>query len=357
MAENFLPRIEIDLSKIRRNAEAVVKLCRSSGISIAGVTKGVCGDFRIAQAMLQGGVSQLADSRISNIRHMKEAGLNTEFMLLRIPRPSRAREVVKFADISLNSEIETLRLLGKAAKIQDSEHRVILMVDLGDGREGVPVKKLYRLVEETLKISGIRLAGIGTNLACFGGVVPTWNKMKELAAIAQRVEEEFSITLPIISGGNSANVFTLMREGHPEKINHLRIGEGILLGLETVNRRPIPGTFQDAFRIQAEVIEIQPKPSVPSGKVSQDAFGRIPKFEDKGVITHGLLALGRQDVVPNTLIPENDRIEIMGASSDHLVVDFTQDDSVKVGDVISFLPGYSSLLQAMTSPYVKKVYL
>jgi len=59
----------------------------------------------------------------------------------------------------------------------------------------------------------------------------------------------------------------------------------------------------------------------------------------------------------NMLIPENDRIEIMGASSDHLIVDFTRDSSVKVGDVISFIPGYSSLLRAMTSPYVEKVYL
>ncbi|MEA2054183.1 MAG: alanine/ornithine racemase family PLP-dependent enzyme [Candidatus Thermoplasmatota archaeon] len=357
MAENFLPRIEIDLSKIRRNAEVIAEICHSSGINIAGVTKGVCGDQWIAQAMLQGGVSQLADSRISNIRRMKEAGLNTEFMLLRIPRPSRVWEVVKFADISLNSEIETLRLLGKAARMQDSEHRVILMVDLGDRREGIPGKKLYRLVEETLEIRDIRLAGIGTNLACFGGVIPTWDKMKELAAIAQQVEKEFNITLPLVSGGNSANICTLMEEGHPEKINHLRIGEGILLGLETVNRRPIPGTFQDAFRIWAEVIELQPKPSVPSGKVSQDAFGQIPKFEDKGIIAHGLVALGRQDVVPNMLIPENGRIVIMGASSDHLIVDFTQDNSVKVGDAISFLPGYSSLLQAMTSPYVEKVYL
>lgn len=348
------PRIAIDLDKVERNARAIVGLC--DGISVVGVTKATCGDPAVARAMLDGGVAMLGDSRTDNLRRLRAGGIEGPLLLLRSPRPSAVDDVVRWADISLNSELETVHGLGRAAVEAGVEHGVVVMVDLGDRREGVMPSEVAGVTREVHATEGVRLDGVGTNLACFAGVVPTREKMDRLVSIAREVEDDLGVRLPIVSGGNSANVPLQMAEGHPAGVNHLRIGEAILLGLETVGRTPIPGTHQDAFVIEGELVEARPKPSAPDGVVGQDAFGHVPEMEDRGIIRAGLVALGRQDVDPDTLSPLDGSVRVLGASSDHLVVDLGGLEA-GVGDVVRLLPGYGSLLRAMTSPYVEKVHL
>jgi predicted amino acid racemase len=351
-----LPRIEIDLAKVEHNARTIADICARSGIQVAGVTKVTCGDPRVARAMLDGGVGILADSRIENIRRMKQARLDSEMLLLRSPQPSMARSVVRWAELSLNSELETVRELGKEASRLNREHGVILMVDLGDRREGVMPEEIDQLARGVAKVRGVRLEGIGTNLACFGGVIPTREKMERLVRIARELEDQLGSDLRTVSGGNSANIPLQLDGGHPPGVNQLRIGEGIMLGLETVGRTPIPGTHQDAFKVVGELVEVRRKPSVPDGEVGQDAFGHTPEIVNRGTITEGILALGRQDVDPDGLEPTSRRVDVLGASSDHLILDMGN-GTPSVGETASFLPSYSSLLRAMTSSYVEKVYV
>lgn len=349
------PRLEIDLAKIRHNTQTLRRLYAAKGIHIMGVTKAVCGAPEVAHAMIQGGLTVLADSRIENIQRMRAAGIAARFVLLRT-LPSRAEETVLHADISLNSELATLERLAEAAQRLNRRHDVILMVELGDLREGILPENLFSVVRHTLEWKGIRIAGLGANLACFGGIRPDAGKMETLSRLARNVEEVFDLRLEIISGGNSANYDWFSQTGLPGRINNLRIGESILLGCETLQRRPIPGLYTDAFRLVAEVIELKTKPSVPQGVVCQDSYGNVPKFEDRGPMRRALLGIGRQDVIPEGLSPEQQGLDILGASGDHLILD-AKTVPLRVGDEIGFRPNYGALVAAMTSPYVTKKFI
>ncbi len=346
------PRIEIDLVKIAHNTKTLKELYGSKGIDIIGVTKVVCGDPDIADALVRCGISILADSRIANIKRMRNAGVQARFLLLRTPGLSQAEEVVKYADISMNTELSVIKRLSKFAAGNESTHKIILMLELGDLREGIIPQDVDSTIEQVLKLEGIELVGLGTNLACFGGIKPDKEKMDHLSNIARDVEEKYGLKLEFVSGGNSANYDWFMSTNDVGKINNLRLGESIFLGCETLHRKPIPGLFTDAFTLVAEVIESKIKPSLPYGEVSQDAFGNIPEFQDQGQINRALLDVGLQDVLVSGLTPMSN-IEILGASSDHIIVN-TKKINVKAGDELSFDLNYGALLSSMTSPYVSK---
>jgi predicted amino acid racemase len=308
--------------------------------------------------MLDGGVSSIGDSRVYNIKKLKESGLKTEFMLLRTPMISEIEEVVEFADISLNSEIKVIKNLSKEAIKKGKIHNIILMVEMGDLREGANIEELNLMISNILNYQGLNLYGIGMNLACFGGVVPTKEKIVKFEEIITNIEKKFDLKFKIISGGNSANIPLLIKNVRCKKITNLRIGEGILIGLETVNRTPITGTFQDAFILEAEIIEKKEKPSIPEGKISQNAFGKVPEFEDRGDITRCIVAIGKQDVIVEDLIPIDKNIDILGSSSDHIIIyDKNPTDKYQVGDTIKFTMKYGALVHLFTSKYVKKEYI
>jgi predicted amino acid racemase len=318
-----------------------------------GVSKATSGDPSVARAMVQGGVKFIADSRIENIIKMKNAGVFTTFVLLRSAF-SQARSIVKHADISLNTELETLRELSYYARKFQRVHRVIIMVELGDLREGVLPSDLSAFIARTLAFSHIKIVGIGCNLACYGGIKPDERNMTDLSKLVNAIEEKLSIALPIISGGNSANYQWFLRAKEVGRVNNLRLGESILLGRETVDRAIIPNLYTDAFRLIAEVIESKDKPSLPSGTIGQDAFGNIPHFVDRGIHRRLIIALGRQDI-PVSGLESRDHLEILGSSSDHLVLDGGE-TTVTVGGEVSFSLDYAGLLAAMTSPFIAKNY-
>jgi predicted amino acid racemase len=349
------PRLEIDLAKIGHNVREMVRLYGTKGVGIIGVTKGVLGDPVIADVFVRNGISVLGDSRIANLRRMREAGIRASRLLLRMPALSEAATVVRHTDISLNSEVDVIRELSKAAVSQGVQHRVILMVELGDLREGIMPDDLEEAVQETVSLPGIRLAGIGSNLACFGGVKPDENNMARLSSLAQAIEERLKISLEFVSIGCSTVYSWLKSVRAAKRINNARVGDSLLLGGRDLEEKGIPGLHYNAFTLIAEVIESKVKPSVPYGEIGLDAFGSIPTFADRGIIKRVILNIGRQDVLYTQLYPRID-VDILGASSDHLIVDAKKTD-LKVGDEIEFDLDYGAMLQAMTSPYVAKVYL
>ncbi len=347
------PGIEINLEKIVHNAKILKELYGSKGIDVIGVTKVVCGDANIAKVLLESGINILADSRIANIKKMCDAGIQAQFLLLRTIH-SQAKNIVKYADISLNSELSVIKELSKFAVKQNTLHKIILMVELGDLREGILPSDIENTTKEVLALKGVTLVGIGTNLACFGGIEPNDEKMEVLSSIAKDIENKFKLGLKFISGGNSANYNWFMTTKDIGKINNLRLGESIFLGCETLDRKPIPKLFTDAFTLIAEVIESKIKPSLPNGNVYQDAFGNTPKFIDRGLIKRILIGVGLQDVLVSGLTPMLD-IDILGASSDHIIIDAKQTD-LRVGNTVEFKLNYGALLSAMTSPYINKKY-
>jgi ornithine racemase len=320
-----------------------------------GVSKATLGNPSIANAMIQGGVQFIADSRLENIQRMKAAGVLAQFVLLRTA-PSQAEAVVESVDISLNTEIETIQQLSHYASIANKSHKIILMVELGDLREGILTADLAQFIQIILKLPNIKIIGIGCNLACYGGIKPNQQKMNELSDLAETIEQKFQIKLDVVSGGNSANYEWSQTSDCMGRVNNLRLGESILLGRESVKRSVIPGLYAQAFQLVAEVIESKMKPSVPFGDVCQDAFGHVPTFLDRGIRRRVIVGLGRQDVLLSGLTSSPD-LEILGASSDHIVLDVRDNSSsnhFNVGSEVRFNLDYGGLLSAMTSPFVQK---
>lgn len=347
------PRLEIDLEKIRHNADTLVKRLARRGISVTGVCKATLGSAEIANVLLRAGVSFLGDSRIENIEAMRFAGVPAEMTLIRSPMLSQVKRTIMSADVSCNTEIEVIRRLSQVAQQTQRTHGVVLMVELGDRREGIMPDNLIETVRQTLCLPNIVLKGIGTNLACRCGVSPDARNMAELSALADLIETTFDLTLETVSGGNSANLEWALSGEEPGRINNLRLGEAILLGCETLHRQPLDGLFTDAFTLVAEVIESKIKPSNPSGTIAQTAFGEASPVVDRGLITQSILAIGRQDIDPHGLLPPAG-IEIMGASSDHLIL-LSDNRALPVGAEVAFQLNYSALVLAMTSPFVARM--
>lgn len=319
-----------------------------------GVTKVMLGDPQIARVLIAAGVKYIGDSRIENIQRMRNHGVGGSFVLLRSPSLSKAAEVVAHAQISFNTEFSVIEALSQAAIDQNRIHQIVIMVELGDLREGVLPQEMDVLLAKVIGLRGISILGIGTNLACFAGVKPTVEKMQALSSLAVSLESRFQIELELITGGNSANFDWLEKTEHTGRINNLRLGESIFLGRETLGRNPIAGLHLDAVALVGEVIESKIKPSLPYGERGENAFGQRCNFEDKGNMCRSIVAVGRQDVDVEGLTPMGE-FDILGSSSDHIILDSTL-APLPVGKQVRFNLTYASLLTAMTSPFVAKYF-
>ena len=348
-----LPRLAINLGKIKHNARNLVARLAKSGISVTGVTKSILGDHEIAAVLLGAGISGLGDSRIENIEGMRRAGIRSEIALIRTPMLSQVDRVVRHADMSFNTELDVIAALSTAAQKLNKTHGVVLMVELGDLREGIMPDDMLKTVEATLGLPNIVFRGIGANLACLSGISPGEANMAAMSELADSIDEQFGPITDMVSGGNSANIEWALSGAETGRINNLRLGEAILFGREALNRQPIDGLYQDAIILVTEVIEAKKKPSLPWGVIAQNAFGEINQRcdqADRGLTSRAIVAIGRQDIDPTGICPPAG-YKIIGTSSDHLVLD-VGGDHVCVGDEISFQINYSAFLRAMTSPFV-----
>ncbi|BEV73649.1 MULTISPECIES: alanine/ornithine racemase family PLP-dependent enzyme [unclassified Paludibacterium] len=351
-----LPCLCVDLDKIRHNTRLMAQHCHEAGIQLAAVVKLMRGAPQVARALRESGVDLLADSRLSNLQRLADSGLPR--LLLRLPSLHQVDEVVMHSEISLNSEAVTLQALSEAACRLRREHQVIVMQDLGDLREGCwDEEETLQLARLTCQLPGLRLAGIGANLACYGGVAPSVDNQQRLVRLAQHIRETLQCECPVVSGCNSAASFMLLDHTLPSGINQLRLGASLLMGIG-LNDLPIPGLVQDAMRLQAEIIECRAKPSVPLNSTALDAFGHRPVFEDRGIRQRALCALGKQDVSFSEITPLDPGIRIIGGSSDHLILDVSDaSHPYRVGDSVGFSLSYAGTLQCMTSDDIQKVYL
>jgi predicted amino acid racemase len=230
------------------------------------------------------------------------------------------------------------------------------MIDVGDLREGVWPDKAIELVNSAASLKGVEIVGLGCNLACYGGVIPSEINMKLFVDTVKACRKATGLKLPILCGGNSSGLPLMAAGKLPTEVNLYRIGEAIILGRNVIDRSPWQGTRQDTVLAVGEVIEAETKPSMPIGERGQDAFGETQEFVDRGLRKRVILNLGRQDIVVDGITPVEDGIIVLGGSSDHLLLD-VQDcrRDLKVGDEVAFYPGYGALLALSTSEYVQKV--
>lgn len=370
------PRLVIDIKKLEDNVKTLAAITKDDGnCSLMIVTKGLCADIEMVKMLARRPeVDFVADSRLKNIQSyskiVQDAGKKT--VLIRIPMLSEVDELVKYVDVCFNSEMETVRAIDKAAAKEVKVQDVLMMIDLGDLREGIFFENEDEILEDAMEIKemkNVNLYGIGVNLTCYGAIIPKNENLSKLVEIARKIENKTGLKLEMVSGGNSSSIYLIESdkmprigrmpkdEKMPEGINNLRLGEAFLLGNDTAYETEIPNTHHDAIKLQAQIVELKEKPSLPIGEVGVDAFGEKPYYEDKGIMKRAIIAVGKQDTDLGSMTPVDDRIEIMGGSSDHIILDLTAcNDDYKLGDIVEFTVGYGGMLKLVTSPYVDRVY-
>lgn len=362
MKKQGYPRVEINLEYLKHNVEYVVGKCAEKGIQVAGVIKGTTGIPQCVKQFADGGVKYIASSRLEQLQDAKDFGIEKPLMLIRIPMLSEIEDVIRLTDLSLNSELEVLEALNAEAGKQGKKHKVILMADLGDLREGFWDKEEMAAVAVRVEkeMDNLELAGVGTNVGCYGSILATEEKLDELVAIAEKIEECIGRRLEFISGGATSSFMRVIDGDIPERVNFLRIGEGILLArdLELFYGYDMSEMHQDVYTLKAEVIEVKDKPSHPVGEIAVDAFGHTPEYVDRGIRRRALLAIGKVDYGSiDEIFPQDEGVEILGASSDHTILDIEDAKrDFKVGDIVSFGINYASVVYVTNCRNVQIVY-
>ena len=362
MKNRHYPLLEVNLDAMRTNAQVLCDICANNGISVAGIIKFSDGDLQVARAYKEGGCAQLGVSRAKHLKALKEAFPNTETLLTRSPTRGDLEDTARYADLSLHADKNVLKALNDEAVKHNNFPGVILMLDVGDLREGVDnIPELVELAVFCESLPNLRLRGVGTNHACMNGVLPSWENLTFLVEGAEAVEQAIGRKLDLISGGSSINLL-LLKDGvsqMPPRINHLRLGGSIANPMNIRLGRGVtfPGLREDSVTLTAEIVEIHEKASAPKGATKNWA-GQTITWEDKGRRMRAILALGSQDVSDAaTLIPLDDGVEVVGCSSDHTIVDVTDTGRAwKSGDTLTFRVRYSNMLYAFSGDHVTVEY-
>lgn len=350
----YAPILEINTKKVTENAKKLHDFCASKGVELVFATKGFSARPEMIRAAMAGGITAFADSRMKNIMTAKDAIPGLKYLLIRIPAIPEAEEVVRWADWSLQSQIEVIRAVSEAALRQGKVHPIILMIDVGDLREGVfDREQLDEIVPQILDCPGVKLVGLGTNVGCYGSVLPSVDNTAILVELRDYLNNTYGCSISVLSAGGTCALKLLEDGVMPAGINQLRVGEAVLFGEDTTGNRFLEGYHHDAFLFKAQVVELRRKPSVPIGELGRDGKGDTPEYPDRGVRLRAICAAGKQDVAWAALTPTLPGAEMIGASSDHLIVDVEDcGGQVQVGDWLEFRCGYMAVLDATTSAYV-----
>lgn len=351
--------LTLSREKLRKNHERLHAWFEDRGIAWGVVTKLLCGERRYLQELVDLGVTEMHDTRISNLKAIKAIAPQVQTVYIKPPAKRSIANVVRYADVSFNTDLFTIKALSDEAVKQGRTHKVIIMVEMGDLREGVMGDHLTDFYAHVFQLPGIEIIGIGTNLNCLNGIMPSADKLVQLSLYKQLIEVRFDRVIPWVSGGTTVTVPLLLNKELPKGVNHFRIGEALFFGADLFTGGVLPGMEANVFNLFAEVIELYEKPVVPTGVQKENPSGIVHEFDDhdRGRSTYrAILDIGLLDVQPNFLIPEDDQVHIIEASSDMLVVDLgASAQSYKVGDVMSFKLKYMGALGVMNSRYIDKV--
>lgn len=349
------PDLQISLPKLTENIVTLKTLCKHASLQVTPITKVVMGHPTIA-ALYANYFDSIGDSRICDIQRMTDSGIHTQYMLIRSPALSESLQTVELCHTSLNSELSVCHALNLAGEKLHQKHHILIMIEMGDLREGILLEETESFFREVSSLNWLEVVGIGTNATCFAGIIPTEENLSFLAQVKKTFRKVFHKN-PLISGGGTNLFHLILANTLPAYINHIRIGEGLLMGVDAVYKQPLPGCHTDICTLTGEVIELRTKPSFPIGETAHNAFGEHIPFRDRGLRKKAIINIGRLDTDIAGLTPLDKGIEILGASSDHLMLDVEAKPNLQVGDLVSFGMNYSALLFSMSSIYVEKRFI
>ncbi|RKX70292.1 alanine/ornithine racemase family PLP-dependent enzyme [candidate division TA06 bacterium] len=350
--------ITLDVKKLKANFEFLNNLFKKKDIQWTVVSKLLSGNRDYLVELINLGIEQISDSRVSNLKTIKSINPNIETIYIKPPSKRSIVNIVKYADISMNTEMETIRLLSEEARKQNKTHKIIIMIELGELREGILGKDFIDFYENVFNLKNIEVVGIGSNLSCLYGVLPNHDKLIQLSLYEQLIEAKFNKQIPYVSGGSSVTIPLIFKNLLPKGINHFRVGETLFLGTDVYNNSTFKRMHSDVFKLYSEIIELIEKPVVPLGELGTNVDGHSFHFDKNkiGDTAHrAIVDLGLLDVDEKHLKPVDKNISFVGASSDMLVLDLGENKkNYKVGDLIEFKMDYMGALRVINSKYIEK---
>lgn len=346
--------------KLKDNFTFLETLFMERNINWGIVTKLLCGNTIYLKEVIDLGIMEMHDSRISNLKKIKKLNPDIQTIYIKPPSKLNIEKIVKFADVSFNTEIYTIKLLSEEAQIQNKIHNIIIMIEMGDLREGVLGEDLISFYEQVFSLPNIEIRGIGTNLNCLNGVMPTQDKLIQLSLYKQLIETKFNVNIPWVSGGTSVSVPLILKNVRPMAINHFRVGEALYFGKDLFTGETIEGMHNDVFKLYAEIIEITEKSNIPSGELGENVAGNTFEIDENVDLSktslRAILDFGLLDMQPQFLAPTDEKITIIDSSSDMTVIDISfSKNKYKVGDLVSFNLQYMGALYLLNSDYIEKI--
>ena len=351
--------VTLNKKSLETNYNYLSNLFKKHDKEWAPVVKMLCGHKQFLEFILSLGEEQVCDARLTNLRTIKSINPKVETIYIKPPAKRSIKSIVKYADVSFNTEFSTIKWLSEEALKQEKIHRVIIMIELGDLREGILGEHLMAFYKKIFELPNIKISGIGANLNCLSGVMPSKDKLIQLSLYEQLIEAKFGKKIDFVSGGSSVMIPLLLSKQIPKGVNHFRIGETLFFGVDLFTNNTIPKMKNDVFLLYAEIIEITEKSIVPYGDLEENPSGELleinpedyGKNHSRGILDIGLLDISKTEF----LIPEDNEITFIGASSDMLVIDLSNTTKkYKVGDLVSFKMKYMGALLIMNSEYIEK---
>lgn len=350
--------ITLNGNKLKKNFNYLDKLFSEKGIKWAIVTKLLCGDITYLKEVVKLGPHQLCDSRVSNLKAIKSISPEIVTIYIKPPSTRVISSVVKYADISFNTEINTIELLSAEAVKQNKIHEVIIMIEMGELREGVLRNELLEFYSRIFNLPNINVIGLGTNLTCMYGVLPSHDKLIQLCLYEQLIEAKFNKEFSLVSGGSSVTIPLIFQNLLPKGINHFRVGETLFMGNDVYNNTVLENMEAEIFQLFAEIIELTEKPVVPMGNLGYNMRGETSEFENEDQTEtsfRAVIDMGLLDVDNEHIRLKDKDLQLVGVSSDMMVVDLGDNNTnYQVGSLIEFEMNYMGILRAMNSAYIEK---
>ena len=351
--------IELDREKLKHNFDFLDHLFTENNKDWGVVSKLLCGNRSYLKELLELGAREVHDSRISNLKAIKALDPEVQTVYIKPPAKKSIRSLIRYADVSFNTEFETIRLISEEAVKQQKTHMIIIMIEMGDLREGVLGEQLIDFYARVFKLPGIKVIGLGTNLNCLSGVMPSHDKLIQLSLYKQLIEAKFHRNIQWVTGGSSVTIPLLLKKLVPAGNNHFRIGETLFFGNDLITGKMVKGMKKDVFMLHAQIIELTEKPKVPIGEMGLNVAGESIEIneDDRGKTSYrAILDIGLLDISVDNISPVNRRLEFAGASSDMIVMDLGSNArKYRVGDFISFRLNYMGALSVLNSNYIDKV--
>lgn len=344
--------------KLAHNYNFLKDLFNENEMAWGVVSKVLCGTKKYLELLTELGVDEIHDSRISNLQTIKEINPDVQTVYIKPPAQRNIPNVIKYADVSMNTEYFTMKLLSEEAGRQKKIHKVIIMIETGDLREGVMGENLVNFYEKVFQLPNLEIIGLGTNLNCLHGVMPSQDKLIQLCLYKQIIDLKFKVEIPWVSGGTSVTIPLILTKQIPKGVNHFRVGETLFFGANLFEEKTIEGMYDNVLMLSTEIIEITEKPKIPMGALAANPSGEIMEIDESlyGQTSYrAIIDIGLLDIDPKYLHTENHDFEIAGASSDMLVLDIGQNENgYKVGDLVSFKLKYMGALALLNSNYIEK---